>query len=329
MDNKEVVLGSKFYIDSIKQQGQTHFIRHFLNSKRTKSENTSKSYEKDILDFFNVENVEEISLEDIRKVNIFHAESYIMYLKEQGYSSATINRKLSSLSSLYGWLLKFSKNYEGRGVISFNPFSSLKEERPTIVNKETEFLTKDEVIKLLNSIDTDSLIGLRNKAILSLALTTALRKSEIINIKIKDIKTYGEFDVVNVIRKGGKQDIVKLQSKVKELIVQYIHRSNRDLYEDEDSYLFLGHSTNGLNNKKLNPNSLNLIIDKVTKEAGIKKKLRVHSTRHTAITMAIMEGASAEKIRDFAAHKNLSTTNRYIHSVDKLKNNAGDLIDIL
>ena len=70
------------------------------------------------------------------------------------------------------------------------------------------------------------------------------------------------------------------------------------------------------------------MIKKVCKNAGIDKNLRVHSTRHTAITLAILAGATVEKVRDFAAHKNLATTNRYIHSVDKLKNNAGDLIDV-
>ncbi|HAG42564.1 MAG TPA: integrase, partial [Clostridium sp.] len=61
----------------------------------------------------------------------------------------------------------------------------------------------------------------------------------------------------------------------------------------------------------------------------INKDLKVHSTRHTAITLAITEGATIEKVREFAGHKNLATTNRYVHSIDKLKNNAGDIIDIL
>ncbi|MEG2353110.1 MAG: tyrosine-type recombinase/integrase [Clostridium sp.] len=329
MQNREITLGSNFYTANLRVEKHTHFIRHFLNLKKSRSENTAKSYERDILDFFNVKQVEDVTLDDIKMVNIYHAESYILYLREKKYSSATINRKISSLSSLYIWLLKFSNNYKGGEVISYNPFGSLKEEKPIIVNKETEFLNKTEVKQLLESIDTSTLIGLRNKTILALALTTALRKSELINIKISDVQSYGEYDVINVIRKGGKKDTVKLQPKVKELIIEYLLRDNRELKGNVDSYLFKGHSSNGLNNYKLNPNALNLIISKVTKDAGIRKKLKVHSTRHTAITIAIIEGASAEKIRDFAAHKNLATTNRYIHSVDKIKNNAGDLIDVL
>ncbi|SHJ64077.1 tyrosine recombinase XerC subunit [Hathewaya proteolytica DSM 3090] len=305
-----------------------HFIRHFLSIKSVKSINTSKSYERDIKTFFNVDRVEDITLEDIRKVNNVHAEQYIMYLQKKGYSSATVNRKISSLSALYRWLMKYRENNSDVYVVKYNPFQYLKNEKPVVVSKETEFLTKEECKMLLASIDTSTLIGLRDKAILALAFTTALRKSEIINIRLKDIIRYGNYHVIEVIRKGGKKDLIKLQDNVRELIELYVKKSSAEGEWEKDRYLFLGHSVNGLNGKKLNHNTLNLIIKRVCDNAGIDKKLKVHSTRHTAITMVINEGVTLEKVRDFAGHANISTTNRYLHSVDKIENNPGDLIDI-
>ena len=175
---------------------------------------------------------------------------------------------------------------------------------------------------------SSTILGQRNKTILVLALTTALRKSEIINIKIKHVTTYTGYNVVKVRRKGGKEDIVKLQQNVLTMINEYIKLTKRNKLTSGEQYLFIGHSTNGKNKEKLNASTLNYMIKKVCKNAGIDKNLGVHSTRHTAITLAILAGATVEKVRDFAAHKNLATTNRYIHSVEKLKNNAGDLIDI-
>lgn len=306
-----------------------HFIVYFLEIKKIKSINTAKSYERDIKTFFNVEDIRDISLSDVVNVNNVHAEQYIIYLKNQGYASSTINRKISSLSSLYKWLLKYRDNAYDKAIIKYNPFEYLNNEKPTIVSKEAEFLTKEECIHLLQSIDTSTIIGLRDKAIISLALTTALRKSEIINIKLKDITTYGEFNVIYIIRKGGKKDLIKLQPKVKELIDSYIEKTNRDTSVNAEDYLFIGHSVNKLNAEKLNHNTLNLVLKRVCKNAGITKKLRVHSTRHTAITLVINEGASIEKVRDFAGHANIATTNRYLHSVDKIKNNPSDLIDII
>ena len=305
-----------------------HFIVYFLEIRSKKSIYTSKSYERDIKDFFCVNSVSDITIEDIREVSILHTQNYIIKLMDKNMSSATINRKISSLSALYKWLLKYQDNSTGIHMIKYNPFGNLKEEKPVINNKETDFLTKEECKVLLNSIDTSTILGYRNKTILVLALTTALRKSEIINIKIKHITTYTGYDVVKVRRKGGKEDIVKLQGNVLAMINEYIEMTKRNKLSNGEDYLFIGHGANGNNKEKLDASTLNYMIKRVCKNAGIEKDLRVHSTRHTAITLAILAGATAEKVRDFAAHKNLATTNRYIHSVDKLKNNAGDLIDV-
>lgn len=296
--------------------------------KASKSKYTAISYERDIKDFFGVEKIEDIRLEDVIAVNIIHTENYILAMKESGKSSATINRKLSSLSSLYKWLLKYRDNLTDTYIIKYNPFGNLKEEKPKVNNKDTDFLTKEECYKLLESFDENEIVDLRNKALLSLALTTALRKSEIINIKIGDIYKYGQYDVINVIRKGNKKDLVKLQGPVKNLIDKYIAHTNRTYDEHKDTYLFRGHSRNKNNNEKLDSSTLNYMIKNTCKKVGIEKNIKVHSTRHTAITLAILSGASIEKVRDFAAHRNIATTNRYVHSIDKLENNAGDLIDI-
>lgn len=315
-NNSDVILENK------------HFIWYFLEIKSRKSSYTAKSYERDIKDFFCVNSISDITIEDIKKVSILHTQNYIIKLMDKNMSSATINRKISSLSALYKWLLKYQDNSTGVYIIKYNPFGNLKEEKPVINNKETDFLTKEECKVLLNSIDTTTILGHRNRTILALALTTALRKSEIINIKIKHITTYTGYDVVKVRRKGGKEDIVKLQESVLAMINEYIKLTRRNKMSSGDEYLFIGHSTNGNNKKRLDASTLNYMIKRVCKNAGIDKNLRVHSTRHTAITLAILAGATAEKVRDFAAHKNLATTNRYIHSIDKLKNNAGDLIDV-
>lgn len=306
-----------------------HFIEYFLEIRSKKSIYTSKSYERDIKDFFSVNSVSDITIEDIRAVTIFHTQNYILKLMDKNMSSATINRKVSSLSALYKWLLKYQDNSTGIHIIKYNPFGNLKEEKPVINNKETDFLTKEECKILLDSIDTSTILGHRNKTILALALTTALRKSEIINIKIKHITSYTGYDIVKVRRKGGKEDIVKLQGSVIAMINEYIEMTKRNKLSNGEEYLFVGHGSNGNNKEKLDGSTLNYMIKKVCKNAGIDKHIRVHSTRHTAITLAILAGATVEKVRDFAAHKNLATTNRYIHSVDKLKNNAGDLIDVL
>ena len=307
---------------AVGERQKTHFIRHFLNLKGSSSKYTAISYERDILDFFQVEKIEEITIEQIVAVNMFDVEHYLLDLKGKGCASATINRKVSSLSSLYKWLLKYQDNRTGRALLYFNPFGNLRDEKPKVNSK----VTSEECVKLLSVFDTKKILDLRNKTIMYLALTTALRKSELINIKLKDIAKYGEYDVIHVIRKGSKKDMVKIQPIVKSLIYDYVKRTDRNFNDHAEAYLFIGHSRNKRNNEKLDPSSLNYMIKAACKKADINKHLKVHSTRHTAITLAITGGASIEKVRDFAAHQNIATTNRYVHSIDKLKENAGDFI---
>lgn len=324
---KEIIVHNKY--NSMLNIENKHFIKCFLEIKNSKSKYTALSYERDIKDFFKVENLEEISLERIRSINIFHVEKYILELQSLGFSSATINRKISAMSALYNWLLKYQDPYNDIRIIKFNPFANVREEKPTINNKSTEFLTEEEAKKLLAAIDTTTILGKRNKALLALAFTTALRKSEMINIRLCDIKEYDKYQVIEVKRKGNKKDMVKLQPKVKELIDEYVLDSGRNYEENYDEYLFIGHGpNNNIKGKRLDPSTLNYMLNKISKEAGINKHLKVHSTRHSAITIAITQGATIEKVREFAAHKSIATTNRYVHSIDKLRDNPGDNIDI-
>jgi site-specific recombinase XerD len=304
-----------------------HFIEYFLELKAIKCKGTAKEYERNIKTFFKVNDVKEITLDDIRKVNIIDCENWVREMKIEGLSPNTINRRISALSSLYKWLLKYADNYTNFRLIFVNPFDALQDIRPKAVReKDTEFLTVSEVRKLLNSIKTDNVLELRNKTIIYILITTALRKSELINIKIKDIMTYNEYHVIKVIGKGNKPDFVKLQPEGLKLVNEYLEKTNRSMEQNKDEYLFVGHSSNNLNGKKLSSTALNQMVQAECKKANIKKHLTVHSLRHTAITLAILSGCSIEKVRDFARHSNISTTNIYIHSINKIKDNAGDYI---
>lgn len=324
-----IIIEPKRKLSSFVIPDNTHFIRHFLNNKSKKNLNTAKAYEIDIKQFFRVSCVEDISLNMIKTVTIYDAEDYVADLMDKGLASTTIHRKVTSLSSLYQWLLRYQDNSRDITLLKFNPFAGLKDIKPSLSCKEAEFLTRDEAADMLKAIDTKKIVGLRNKAIIGLALSTGLRKSEIINIKIGDITKILGFDVIRVIRKRNKDDIIKLNSHVKSLIMEYIRRTNRSIEADADDYLFKSHSTNTSQCKeKLNPATLNKMLAKQCKILNIKHKLRVHSLRHSAITMVIQKGADLSKAQLFAGHESGFTTARYIHSIKKLEDSATDLIDV-
>lgn len=310
---------------------EVHFIKHFLALKAASNKATANLYERSIKDFFQVACVEDVTLDDVINVNYLVVEKYIIKLGDK-YSSATIHNKISAMASLYRWLLKHRDNRSGKTLIYYNPFANLQESLPKVINKETEFLTMDECRLLLDSFLVEDIVELRDKLIFALAFTTGIRKNELISIKLEDVITIGEHTGIKVVRKGGHKDTVKVKESVKQLMDAYVNRTSRCYQNHGDRYLLIGHSNVNINkvdaNKKLATTTINRMVKKRCEQVGITRNITVHSTRHTAITLAILGGASIEKVRDFAGHSNIATTSRYVHSVNRFEDNAADYISL-
>ncbi len=305
-----------------------HFITFFLELKGAKSLETKNAYHRDIKQYYSVESIEDITMDMILDTSILSVEDWIMQMKKDGKSGATINRKISSLSSLYKWLLKYVDNRSGKRIIISNPFAAMKEEKPEINNKPTSFLNEDEAKKLVSSIETETLLGLRNKIIISLILTCGLRKSELISIKIKDMMNINGYNTMLIHGKGSKDRTIKVQNGIKAMIDNYLERTRRNVQDNEEEYLFIGASTSGLNADKLSKNAINNMLTKACNNAGVPV-IVVHGLRHSSITIVYKKTRDPKLTQEFAGHSQFQTTERYIHSVMTLENNPSDLISIL
>jgi site-specific recombinase XerD len=323
INNNENTMVSRIVVPQDK-----HFIRFFLELKGAKSLETKNAYQRDIKQYYNVESVEDITMDMILDVSILSVENWIMQMKEEGKSGATINRKVSSLSSLYKWLLKYVDNRSGKRIIISNPFAAMKEEKPEINNKPTSFLNEDQAHKLVSSIETETLLGLRNKIIISLILTCGLRKSELINIKIKDMMNINGYNTMLVHGKGSKDRSIKVQNGIKAMIDDYLERTSRNIETSGEEYLFIGASSNGLNADKLSKNAINNMLTKACNNAEVPV-IVVHGLRHSSITIVYKKTKDPKLTQEFAGHSQFQTTERYIHSVMSLENNPTDLINVL
>lgn len=337
-----------------------HIVEQFLRRKGRNSLNTYNTYKTSILQFYgefyeHVKNlkdeagnpskmaqyvqsfsgrcaaltdISEITTGDLSLVNIIIAELYVSYLFNiKGYKGATIHNKISALSELYNSLLKFNTISEEFKLIQTNPFTLLKDDMPKKVKNPTDYLADEEMRKLLKSINTEDLAGLRDKTLLALLFTTAIRKSEAINIKIGDVSTKGEFTIVKIIQKGSKYHIAKIRPDLKVLMDEYLRRTGRSYENNADEYFFIGHSNNS--GKKLSRNSINKMLEKRCKLAGVKK-IKVHGTRSSSITSALRNGADLIDVQqNLANHSNVNTTLGYNHLQKSLRNNPSDKIDIL
>lgn len=196
--------------------------------------------------------------------------------------------------------------------------------RPKGFLKDT--LTKDEVIRLLKGIKKDCLNALRDYAMINLMIRTGLRTIEVSRALIGDIGRDGGETTLKVWGKGRdtKDDFVILTEQAYKPILDYIQaRGETKLSEP----LFISHS-NRNQAEALTTRSVRRIIEDRLTNVGLKtSKITAHSLRHTAGTMALLNGADILSVKEMLRHSNINTTLIYTHNINRLSKGAEKFIE--
>lgn len=186
-------------------------------------------------------------------------------------------------------------------------------------------LTAKQVGKVLNNINTDTLSGLRDYAVIALAVTGGLRTIELARADIDDMRTVGDFTALFVLGKGRdeKSELVKVPEQVEEAIRAYL--TARGKTEGKDP-LFVSHA-NRNSGQRMTTRSISRIIKNRLKAAGYDSdRLTAHSLRHTAATINLLNGASLEETQQLLRHTSINTTMIYAHALERAGNNSEERI---
>ena len=186
-------------------------------------------------------------------------------------------------------------------------------------------LTAKQVGKVLKTIDTDTLTGLRDYAIIALDVTSGLRTIEISRANIEDMRTVGDFTALFIQGKGHdeKSTFVKIPEQVEEAIRAYLAARGKTNGKDP---LFVSHA-NRNNGERMTTRSISRIIKDNLKAAGYDSdRLTAHSLRHTAATLNLLNGASLEETQQLLRHTSINTTMIYAHALERAKNNSEERI---
>jgi integrase/recombinase XerD len=195
--------------------------------------------------------------------------------------------------------------------------------RPKGFLKDT--LTKDEVIRLLEGIKSDGLNTLRDRAMINLMLRTGLRTIEVSRALISDIGREGGETVLRVWGKGrdSKDDFVLLTAEAYEPILDYLQARGETKAGEP---IFISHS-NRNHKETLTTRSIRRVIGSRLKAVGLKtSKVTAHSLRHTAGTIALMNGADLIAVKEMLRHSNINTTLIYTHNLNRLEKGAEKFI---
>lgn len=188
-------------------------------------------------------------------------------------------------------------------------------------NFKKDYLTSRQAKKILDEIDRSTLKGKRDYAMLVTMLTMGLRTIEITRANIEDIRTKGDATVLYVQGKGHeeKDDLIRMPYHVEATIRDYLSIRN---IANPSAPLFIS-TSNHNHNGRMTTRSIRRIVKTAFISAGFNSpRLTAHSTRHTAATLSLLNGATLQQTQELLRHKNIGTTEIYAHNIDATTNPA-------
>jgi site-specific recombinase XerD len=283
----------------------TDYIEH-LEVEGGRSAKTAENYHlylERFVEFADDIQVDAISQELVRKYRLWLNR----YKNPDGGELATITQSYH-LIALRGFL-----NY-----LSSRDISSLSPEKivlPKVSRKQVTFLHYDEVERLLSTIPLHDETGLRDRAIIELLFSSGLRVSELVNLNRDHINTKRREFMVR--GKGQKDRPVFIGEAAASRVTDYL-----DSRADSLPPLFLNYSRNAIETmsgdfRRLTPRSVQRILSKYARLAGITKHVSPHTLRHSYATDLLMNGADLRSVQSMLGHSNISTTQVYTHVTDE------------
>lgn len=285
------------------------------------SEKTTKIYISRVKQF-----IKYLQANEISKPTIIDILNYRQFLIDANAKPTTIQLTLIAIKHFFKWC-EFAKIY--KNICADADIKSIKIDKK---HHKRDALTSEQVKLLFDVIDTTTEKGKRDYAIIRLAITTALRVSEIANIEMDDIQNKGDKTIIYIKGKGHttKDDFINIPSKTYQSILDYI--AIKDDAYNNCKYLFTSTSNNN-KNKNMTSDAISRMVKSYLKKIGLgSNKYVMHSLRHTSATQSLLNGNSIQETKEFMRHNNINTTLIYSHNIDKLNNNnkvASSIDDII
>jgi integrase/recombinase XerD len=247
-----------------------------------------------------------------------------MYLTGLGKSTSIATRKqhLAALRHFFDGLVL-------RHVIILNPALSVRGERYAVVEGKTPEISIPEARTLLKSIDTTTLVDLRDHAILAILVYTAARAGAVAWLKRGDFYRAGEQYMLHFEEKGGKSREIPVRHDLQEILLDYL-RATKLLDAPKDVPVFRSAvgKTGQLTSRAIHVNDICRMMKRRLRDAGLPDNLSPHSFRVTTITDLLEQGIALEDVQRLAGHADPRTTRLYDRRDKKITRNVVERISI-
>lgn len=257
------------------------------------SENSLTGYAQDLTSLLSFLRDKSFRLEGLDERTLF---LYLTHLRAKGLKSRSLARHLSSLRGFFSFAMDERWYKEDPGQLL---------ENPKLPKKLPEFLSRDEMARILALPDTTTPLGMRDKAMLELLYAAGLRVSEVIGMKVLDYDA--QVGILRIFGKGAKERLVPIHYAAQEILNQYIDFT-RPSFKPAEDFMFLNRSGKGLTRQ-----GVWKLIKKFADKASIKRSISPHTFRHSFATHLLEGGADLRTVQLLLGHADITATEIYTH----------------
>jgi integrase/recombinase XerC len=270
------------------------FLSH-LRVERRASEHTIRSYEHDLELYCRYLKESQGQDVSITAVNVARLRRYSAWLSGEGYAASTVSRRLASLRSFFRFLRR-------TGLVATDPSAGLR--NPKQPQRLPRLLRVDEVIRLLETIPLDTMLGVRDRAMFETLYGGGLRVSELVGLNVADLDS--EQELVRVRGKGRRERLCPIGPMALYWLTQW-QRHRRCKHVGEKAVFLNKHGT------RLTTRSVGRLLEGHLVRSGLVSAASPHTLRHSFATHLLDRGADLRSVQELLGHRKLTTTQIYTH----------------
>lgn len=250
------------------------------------------------------------AITELGRVQPLHVAAFLEEL-QQLVSKPTVKRHLAAVRMLFDWLVLGQ-------ALPWNPASVVRGPKYSVKKGKTAVLSSDEARDLLDSIETSSVIGLRDRALIGVMAYTFARVGAATQMRVEDVYLQGRRTWVRLHEKGGKRNEVPAHHNLEDYLHAYIAKA--DLKKNGKEYLFrsIDWNTGEFTERQMSQADAYRMIRRRAAAAGIGTKIGNHTFRATGITAYLQNGGRMEVAQQMAAHESARTTGLYDRRGDQV-----------
>lgn len=292
----------------ISREGK-HTTRRFFEffTANIRNKNTRLSYYRAVARFLDWCERRGITLPNIEPMIV---AAYIEQLTQER-APQTVKQHLAAIRMMFDWLVIGQ-------AMPMNPASSVRGPRYSIKKGKTSVLSVEDARKLLDSIDTSHVVGLRDRALIALMIYSFARVSAVVGMKVKDYYANGKRYWIRLHEKGGKFHEIPVHHTAEQYLDEYIEAAGITGETDKPLFRTTRGKTRMLTNRALDRSEVYKMIKRRAEEAGLSQNITCHTFRATGITAYLENGGTIEHAQQIAAHESPRTTKLYDRTSDTI-----------